>query len=75
MDGRTVDDLVEDLRDRWPAIREQLLTGRYQPSVVQRVEIPKPDGGVRLLGIPTVLDRLVQQAVLQVLQPEIDPTF
>ena len=75
MDGRTVDDLVEDLRDRWPAIREQLLTGRYQPSVVKRVEIPKPDGGVRLLGIPTVLDRLIQQAVLQVLQPEIDPTF
>jgi RNA-directed DNA polymerase len=75
VDGRTVDDLVEDLRDRWPAIREQLLTGRYQPSAVKRVEIPKPDGGVRSLGIPTVLDRLIQQAVLQVLQPEIDPTF
>ncbi|HEY9227491.1 MAG TPA: group II intron reverse transcriptase/maturase [Gemmatimonadaceae bacterium] len=75
VDGRTVNDLTDDLRDRWPAIREQLLTGRYQPSVVKRVELPKPDGGTRLLGIPTVLDRFIQQAVLQVLQPEIDPTF
>jgi len=75
VDGRTVNDLVADLRDHWPAIREQLLTGRYQPSVVKRVEIAKPDGGVRLLGIPTVLDRFIQQAVLQVLQPAIDPTF
>lgn len=75
VDGRTVEDLTDDLREHWPAIREQLLTGRYQPSVVKRVEIPKSDGGVRLLGIPTVLDRFIQQAVLQVLQPEIDPTF
>jgi group II intron reverse transcriptase/maturase len=75
VDGRTVEDLVDDLREHWPAIREQLLTARYQPSVVKRVKIPKPDGGVRLLGIPTVLDRFIQQAVLQVLQPEIDPTF
>jgi group II intron reverse transcriptase/maturase len=75
VDGRTVDDLVDDLRERWPMIREQLLTARYQPSVVKRVEIPKPDGGMRSLGIPTVLDRFIQQAVLQVLQPEIDPTF
>ena len=75
VDGRTVDDLTDDLRDHWPAIREQLLSGRYQPSAVKRVEIPKPDGGVRLLGIPTVLDRFIQQAVLQVLQPAIDPTF
>jgi len=75
VDGRTVDDLPADLRDRWPAIREQLLTGRYQPSVVQRCEIPKPGGGVRQLGIPTVLDRFIQQAILQVLQPRIDPSF
>ena len=75
VDGQTVDELPEALRAHWPALREQLLTGRYQPSVVKRVEIPKPDGGVRLLGIPTVLDRFIQQAVLQVLQPAIDPTF
>ena len=75
VDGLTVDELPAYLREHWPMIREQLLTGRYQPSVVQRVEIPKPGGGVRLLGIPTVLDRFIQQAVLQVLQPEIDPTF
>jgi RNA-directed DNA polymerase len=75
VDGRTVDDLPADLRARWPEVREQLLTGRYQPSVVQRCEIPKPGGGVRQLGIPTVLDRFIQQAVLQVLQPRIDPSF
>ena len=75
VDGRTVDDLVGDLRTHWSAIRAQLLAGRYQPSVVKRVEIPKPDGGVRLLGIPTVLDLFMQQAVLQILQPHIDPTF
>ena len=75
VDGRTVDDLVVDLRENWPRIREQLLTGRYQPSAVKRVEIPKPGGGVRMLGIPTVLDRFIQQALLQVLQPRIDPTF
>ena len=75
VDGRTVTDLPAYLRDHWPAIREQLLTGRYQPSVVKRVAIPKPGGGVRLLGIPTVLDRFIQQAVLQILQPMIDPTF
>jgi RNA-directed DNA polymerase len=75
VDGRTVDDLPADLREHWPAIREQLLTGRYQPSVVRRCEIPKPGGGMRQLGIPTVLDRFIQQAVLQVLQPMIDPSF
>jgi RNA-directed DNA polymerase len=75
VDGRTVEELPAYLRQHWPALREQLLTGRYQPSVVQRVEIPKPGGGVRMLGIPTVLDRFIQQAVLQVLQPQIDPTF
>jgi RNA-directed DNA polymerase len=75
VDGRTVEDLTDDLRANWGMIREQLLTGSYQPSVVKRVEIPKPGGGVRQLGIPTVLDRFIQQAVLQVLQPVIDPTF
>ena len=75
VDGLTVDELPAYLRDHWPRVREQLLTGRYQPSVVKRVEIPKPDGGVRTLGIPTVLDRFIQQAVLQVLQPRFDPSF
>lgn len=75
VDGLTVEELPAYLKQHWPALREQLLTGRYQPSVVKRVEIPKPGGGVRLLGIPTVLDRFIQQAVLQVLQPMIDPTF
>lgn len=75
VDGRTVEELPADLKQHWPALREQLLTGRYQPSAVKRVEIPKPGGGVRTLGIPTVRDRFIQQAVLQVLQPLIDPTF
>jgi len=75
MDGRTVEELPAYLKQHWPALREQLLQGRYQPSAVQRVEIPKPGGGVRTLGIPTVLDRFIQQAVLQVLQPMIDPSF
>jgi RNA-directed DNA polymerase len=75
VDGLTVEELPDYLREHWPAIRERLLTGRYQPSVVKRVEIPKPGGGVRQLGIPTVLDRFIQQAVLQILQPAIDPTF
>lgn len=75
VDGTTVDELPDYLREYWAVIREQLLTGGYQPSVVQRVEIPKLGGGMRQLGIPTVLDRFIQQAVLQVLQPRIDPTF
>ena len=75
VDGRTVEDLPADLKRDWSVIREQLLTGRYQPSAVKRVAIPKPGGGVRMLGIPTVVDRFIQQAVLQVLQPLIDPTF
>src|SRR3954454_12700646 len=75
VDGMTVEQLPDFLKQHWPAIREQLLSGTYQPQPVKRVEIPKPDGGVRKLGIPTVLDRFVQQAVQQVLQKQWDPTF
>src|SRR6266404_5976451 len=75
VDGMTVQQLPEHLKQHWPAIREQLLSGTYQPQPVRRVEIPKPDGGVRKLGIPTVLDRLIQQAVMQVLQGRWDRTF
>jgi RNA-directed DNA polymerase len=71
----TVDELPEYLRQHWPAIRASLLAGTYHPKPVKRVEIPKPGGGVRKLGIPTVLDRFLQQALLQVLQPEWDTTF
>jgi RNA-directed DNA polymerase len=75
MDGMTVQQLPEYLKQHWPAIREQLLSGTYQPQPVKRVEIPKPDGGVRKLGIPTVLDRFIQQTVMQVLQRKWDRTF
>jgi RNA-directed DNA polymerase len=75
VDGMTVQQLPEHLKQHWPAIREQLLNGTYVPQPVKRVEIPKPDGGVRKLGIPTVLDRLIQQAVMQVLQRKWDRTF
>lgn len=76
VDGMTVHDLLPYCREHWAQIREALLGDRYQPQPVRRVEIPKPDGqGTRGLGIPTVLDRLIQQALLQVLQPRIDPTF
>ena len=68
VDAMTVNQLDEHLKQHWPAIREQLLNGTYRPKPVKRVEIPKPDGGVRKLGIPTVLDRFIQQAVMQVLQ-------
>jgi RNA-directed DNA polymerase len=75
VDGMTVDQLPRYLRQHWPTLREQLLTGTYKPQPVKRVEIPKPDGGKRQLGIPTVVDRFVQQAVLQVLQGRWDATF
>lgn len=75
VDGMTVEELGTDLVRRWEAIREELLAGRYRPAPVRSVEIPKPSGGVRRLGIPTVLDRLIQQALLQVLQPHLDATF
>jgi RNA-directed DNA polymerase len=75
VDGMTVQQLPEHLKQHWPAIREQLLNGIYKPQPVKRVEIPKPDGGVRKLGIPTVLDRFIQQAVMQVLQGRWDRTF
>src|SRR5438876_4113209 len=75
VDGITVGQLTDYLKQHWPVIREQLLNGTYEPKPVRRVEIPKPDGGVRKLGIPTVLDRFVQQAVMQVLQRLWNPTF
>ena len=75
VDGMTIDDAKGYLREHWPSIRSQLLDGTYQPQPVKRVEIPKPDGGVRKLGVPSVVDRLIQQAVLQVLQEQWDPTF
>src|SRR6266704_3105952 len=75
VDGITVNQLTDYLKQHWPAIREQLLKGTYEPKPVRRVEIRKPDGGVRKLGIPTVLDRFIQQAVMQVLQRRWDSTF
>jgi RNA-directed DNA polymerase len=76
VDGMTVHELSGFLKQHWPTIREQLLSGTYKPQPVRRVEIPKPDGGgVRKLGIPSVLDRFIQQAVMQVLQRKWDRTF
>ena len=75
VDGITVKQLPGMLKARWSEIEDQLLQGRYQPQPVLRVKIPKPDGGTRNLGIPTVIDRVIQQALLQRLQPQWDPTF
>jgi len=75
IDGMTVADLGPHLKEHWPQIRAQLLDGSYRPQPVRRVEIPKGSGGTRALGIPTVLDRFIQQAVLQVLQAAWDPSF
>jgi RNA-directed DNA polymerase len=75
VDGLDIEQTAQAIRAHWPQIRQELLAGTYRPSPVRRVLIPKPDGSQRELGIPTVLDRLIQQALLQVLQPLIDPTF
>jgi RNA-directed DNA polymerase len=75
VNGMTVDQLRAFLGSEWPRIREELFAGRYQPLPVKRVEIPKPDGGTRKLGVPSVVDRFIQQALLQILQPTIDPSF
>lgn len=75
IDGITVDELKEYLNVHWPEIREKLLEGHYMPQPVKQVLIPKPGGGTRMLGIPTVLDRFIQQALLQMLNPIYDSTF
>jgi len=75
VDGLDIDQTARQLVTTWPTLREQLLRGTYRPSPVRRVTIPKPDGGECELGILTVTDRLIQQALLQVLQPILDPTF
>jgi RNA-directed DNA polymerase len=75
VDGMTVDELPDHLRVHWPSIREKLEAGKYEPSPVKRVEIPKPEKGTRQLGIPTVQDRFIQQAMHQVLSPQFEPTF
>jgi group II intron reverse transcriptase/maturase len=75
IDGMTVDELPQYLRHHWPEIRAQLVAGRYRPQPVRRVEIPKLDGRKRLLGIPTVLDRFIQQAIAQVVQEQWEPHF
>lgn len=75
VDGMTVDELPKHLMENWESLRAQLLEGTYQPKPVRKQEIPKSGGGVRQLGIPSALDRFIQQAILQVLQPMFDPTF
>ena len=75
IDGMSVEALPRFLLNEWPSIKSQLMSGTYQPKPVRRVEIPKPDGGKRLLGIPSVIDRLIQQAMMQVLQSAWDCTF
>jgi RNA-directed DNA polymerase len=75
VDGMTVDELKAFLVEHWPRVKEDLLAGRYRPQPVRRVDIPKPGGGKRTLGIPTVLDRLIQQAMHQVIGPLYDPDF
>lgn len=75
IDNMPVEALMPHLKEKWPEIREQLVNGEYMPKPVRRVEIPKPAGGMRQLGIPTVLDRLIQQAIYQILSPIFEPTF
>jgi RNA-directed DNA polymerase len=75
VDGLSVHEFKSWLQQHWPSVKAALLAGDYLPAAIRKVEIPKPNGGVRTLGIPTVLDRLIQQALLQVLQPEFEPEF
>ena len=75
IDGMHVDALVEYMRTNWMGIKESILARKYKPAPVRRVEIPKPNGGVRKLGIPTVLDRTIQQAIVQVLSPIFENEF
>lgn len=75
IDRMTVDQLKPYLKEQWPRIKEELLNGRYLPTPVKKVEIPKAGGGMRMLGIPTVVDRLIQQALHQILMPILDPQF
>ena len=75
VDGMSVNKLRDHILQNWQTIRQSLENGTYEPSPVRRVEIPKPNGGTRLLGIPTVTDRFIQQAITQVLTPLFDPTF
>jgi RNA-directed DNA polymerase len=75
IDGMTIEDFPKHARAHWSEIRQQIKNGQYQPQAVRRVEIPKPGGGKRMLGIPTVMDRVIQQAIAQVLTPIFDPTF
>ncbi len=74
-DGVTIDQFRDTFRPQWPEVRRQLLEGTYQPGAARRKSIPKPDGSARNLGIPNVSDRLIQQAILQVLTPIFDPEF
>jgi retron-type reverse transcriptase len=75
IDGIKTEDFHKQMSAEWKGIKEKLLLGKYKPKGVRRVEIPKPTGGIRLLGIPTVMDRFIQQAVLQRLTPIFDPAF
>ena len=75
VDGMEIDQLWDYLKSHWPIIKQDMLNATYKPKPVKRVEIPKPDGGVRLLGVPTVLDRLIQQAISQVLSRIWEPFF
>jgi len=75
VDGMTVKRLPEVLKARWPQIARELIEDRYRPQPARRAKIPKPDGGERMLGVPTVIDRMIQQAILQRLQPEWDAEF
>jgi RNA-directed DNA polymerase len=74
LDGLTVEELAPSLKEHWPRLKQALLEGTYQPQPVKRVEVPKPQGGIRKPGVPTVVDRFIQQAVRPVLQAQGDPT-